>query len=189
MTLQGQVVYIRPFFSFSGHFSCSVINWKLFYDPKHISSVQWNPLLAQEQTLMLLGIIHQEKTLGEMQDFYVDQRVSIFHHAASLCVFLKCCLMLRLRFALKVAGIPRLDLCFINTRWPSAGGGFVCRGDVQTVCVWKRDGSLSEDKTTVIEYKPLRTTSQARHYILKSALFSITNAFKLSIHFCLKIAW
>lgn len=36
---------------------------------------------------MLLQIIHQEETLVEMQDFYVYQRVSIFHLDTSESVF------------------------------------------------------------------------------------------------------
>ncbi len=163
----------------------------IFYDLKHISSGQWKPLLAQEQTLMLLEIIHREKTLGEMQDFYVDQRVSIFHHAASLCVFLKCCLMLRLRFVLKVAGIQRLDLHHDSETLAGLQLEevlFVMRMYRPLACGIET-GLYLKIKTTVIEYKPPRTTNLARHYILKSALSSITNAFQESMNFCVKIAW
>ncbi len=175
----------RPFFSFSGHFSCSMINWKLFYDPKHISSVQWSPLLAQEQTLMLLGIIHQEKTLGRCRILRGSESINISSCSESVCVS-------------KMLFNASAEVCAQGCRYSASGSvfhkhslafswrRFCLSWGCTDRCVWKRDGSLSEDKTTVIEYKPLRTTSQTRHYI-KSALSSITNAFQVQFIFVWKL--
>lgn len=121
---------------FNVRFSCSMINCRIF-SVSNASSGRWNLLLTQEQTLMSLQIINQEETLVERIFTCIREYQYFIGTLASLCFFLKCCLML---FVLQLRFRSRLQLfsvrscvttsrgdtraSFTNTRWPSDGGCF-----------------------------------------------------------------